>query len=399
MKKKCAQRLSVLFTLFFLSLSLMVVFLPESLPSMDYIQTYTHLSLGEKISPFSLQDTLNEDDRRYLGMNKTMVDVHKKKKFFLKDIQADYIILEFLNRYCVSCLSQAPIINRLYQNILHDESLCDRIKILGIGVGNNQKEMHQFRSEKKVCFPVVPDPEFAAYEAIGNPGGTPYFLILRKTPEGEFLAESRLGIIENEGLFLDTLKELLPLDVVSFKSRVREHMQLETRALEHQIFLSEEDVREKIKQRISQEHERQQVFLRKQDIVDYGEIYMADSISSDGKKRWFAKVFVKAPVCDVCHPVYFLLIFSEQGIVTDFMPLYITKFGNSPFIFEDIEKLRGKIIGRDLEKTYQFQPEYDSITGATMSVSLVFKSLNKAKGLYQRLQKDGYISKNLTSPK
>jgi len=180
MEKKFAQRISVLFSLFFLSLSLMFIFLPEPLSSMDYTQTYTNLSLGEKISSFSLQDTLNEEDRRYLGMNKGMFDFNKKKFFFLKEIQADYIILEFLNRYCVSCLSQAPIINRLYRKILHDDSLRDRIKILGIGVGNNQKEMHQFRTDNKVSFPIVPDQEFAAYEAIGDPGGTPYFLILRK---------------------------------------------------------------------------------------------------------------------------------------------------------------------------------------------------------------------------
>lgn len=399
MEKKFAQRLSVLFSLFFLSLSLMFIFLPEPLPSMDYTQTYTNLSLGEKISPFSLQDTLNEEDRRYLGMKKGMFDFNKKKFFFLKEIQADYIILEFLNRYCVSCLSQAPIINRLYQKILHDESLRDRIKILGIGVGNNQKEMHQFRSDNKVSFPMLPDPEFAAYEAIGDPGGTPYFLVLRKAPEGELLAESRLGLIENEDLFLDKLKELLHLDLVSFKRRVRERMKLETRILEHQIFLSEEDVREKIKQRILQGDKQQQLSLRKKNITDYGEIYMADIISSEGKKRWFVKVYIRSPVCDVCHPVYFLLIFSEQGIVTDFTPLYITKYGNSPLVFEDIQKLRGKIIGRDLEKTYQFQPEYDSITGATMSVSLVFNSLNKAKGLYKKLQKDGYMSEILSTPK
>ena len=399
MKKKFAQRLSVLFSLFFLSLSLMFIFLPEPLPSMDYTQTYTNLSLGGKISPFSLQNTLNEEDRRYLGMNKGMFDFNKKNFFSLKEIQADYIILEFLNRYCISCLGQAPIINRLYRKILHDESMRDRIKILGIGVGNNQKEMHQFRSENKVSFPMLPDQEFAAYEAIGDPGGTPYFLILRKTPEGELLAETRLGLIENEDLFLDKLKELLPLDLVSFKRRVRERMKLETRILEHQIFLSEEDVREKIKQRILQEDKHQQLSLRKKNITDYGEIYMADIISSEGKKRWFAKVYVRAPVCDVCHPVYFLLIFSEQGIVTDFTPLYITKYGNSPLISEDIQKLREGIIGRDLEKMHQFQPEYDSITGATMSVSLVFNSLNKAKGLYKKLQKDGYMSKILSTPK
>jgi len=388
-----------LFSLFFLSLSVLFIFLPEPLPSMDYTQTYTNVSLGEKISPFSLQDTLDEEDRRYLGMDKGVFRFNKKEIFFLKEIQADYIILEFLNRYCVSCLSQAPVINRLYTKILHDENLRDRIKILGIGVGNNQKEMHQFKSEKKVCFPMIPDPEFVAYEAIGDPGGTPYFLILRKTPEGELVAESRLGLIINENLFLDNLKELLPLDLASFKRKVSERMRLETRILEQQIFLSEEDVQEKIKQRILKDDKQQRLSLKKKNIADYGEIYMADIISSEGKKRWFAKVCIRAPVCDVCHPIYFLLIFSEQGIVTDFTPLYITKYGNSPLVSEEIQKLRGEIMGRDIVKTHQFQPEYDSITGATMSVSLIFNSLNKAKGLYQRLQEGGYISKNINTSK
>ena len=211
------------------------------------------------------------------------------------------------------------------------------------------------------------------------------------------LAESRLGLIENEKFFLDKLKELLPLDLASFKKRVRQGMKLETRMLEHQISLSEEDIQERIQQTILQEDNQMRLSIKKRNIADYGELYTVDTVfPEEGKKRWFAKVYIRSPVCDICHPIYFLLIFSERGIVANFIPLYLTKYGNSPFTFEDIRKLRGKIVGRDLEKTYQFQPEHDSVTGATMSVSLIFNSLNKARGLYQKLQEDGYISQIFT---
>ncbi|MGA1875897.1 MAG: TlpA disulfide reductase family protein [bacterium] len=358
--------------------------------AINYSDLDPNLPFGQKVPLISLLNTLTEEECHYLGVHRRSLPFYQKKNFSLKEIQADYIILEFLNRYCVSCLSQAPIIDKLYRKVMQDDTLRDRVKVLAIGVGNNQREVQQFRDEKKVSFPMIPDPEFEAYDALGNPGGTPFLLIIRKTSEGEILAESHLGFIENEEILFRKVQELFSFDMASFQDEAADYVSFEGKIWEPPISLTEEVIQDHIGRSILQGDGQKHLSIQKKDLSGYGHVYIADLSAPEGRGRWFAKVYIKAPVCDVCHPVYFLLIFNEEGIVTDFVPLYITKYGNIPITSQDIQNLKGRIVGRNLENKYQFHPEYDSITGATISTSLIFHGLNKAGGLYRELQRQGY---------
>ncbi|MEW5803339.1 MAG: TlpA disulfide reductase family protein [bacterium] len=421
MMRMMQGKISLLISLLLVPLFVSLMFLlPVLIPAGDYPKIRSQLQAGGKVPVIPLRDTLTREERLYLGIPTSLFDFYfyKNRVFSLQEIQADYIVLEFLNRYCVSCMAQAPILNNLYQKISKDKILRDRIKMLAVGAGNNSKEIQRFQEEKMVSFPIIPDPEFAAYEAFGNPGGTPYLLILRQSPDGVLLARSYLGLIKNEDILLAELKKLASLDLASFMETVHENP--EKKALEaHQSKTiepswSEEEIQNKIRQvilngekikdqklpgekeRLGKEH---RLSIQKKDWPGYPEndgLYIIDSLSpagkaeEAGKRRWFAKVYNRFPLCDVCHPIYFLIIFNENGVVTDFLPLHITKYGNEPLSTVDTRKLKEKIVGRHLTHTYQFQPEYDSVTGATMSISLVFDTLNKARGLYQQLQQAGY---------
>lgn len=353
---------------------------------------------GEKIPSLSLQNTLTRKERRYLGLRSWLFHFGEDETFSLDDIQADYIVLEFFNRYCVSCLAQAPVLGELYQKISEDKSLSSRIKMLAVGVGNTHRETERFRVEKNVPFPVIPDPEFEAYDALGNPGGTPYLLILRRSPEGVLLAKSYLGLIKNGDILLTELRKLISLDLASFQKIVQEERQAEAvdaaRPSPIQFSWSEEEIKKKIQQAILHGNSKPRLSFNKKSWPQYQNVYIVDMIDSSSlaqKKRWFAKLYSRPPLCDVCHPIYFLLIFNQQGIVTHFLPLHITKYENLLITAADSQKLQGRIVGRDLKHNYQFRPEYDSISGATMSVSLIFDSLNKAGELYRKLQQEGYI--------
>ncbi len=373
-------------TLFSLLISLVFMSsLPRISLSMDYYQTHTNLSLGKKIPLIPLINSLTENEREYLGIKRKLLSFSKKKNFYLKEIEADLIILEFFNRYCFSCLAQAPILNRFYQKILQDSTLRDRIKVLAVGVGNNPKEIQQFRQEKKVPFPLIPDPDFEAYESIGDPGGTPFFLILRKTESEELLAESHLGLIADENLFLNKVKDILDLDIASFQIKMQEHLPQEVKKSEPQVSLSDDRIQEKIIACLDPQKKYNPI-ITKFSLSHSEQIYIIDFNKSD---RIFAKVFYRSPVCDLCHPVYFLLLFDKKGVIKDFLPLYITKYGNIPITTEDEQKLKEKIIGRNLTKQHRFQPEFDSVTGATISVSIIFRTLNKARELYLKLQQKG----------
>ena len=61
---------------------------------------------------------------------------------------------------------QAPRFNKLYSAIQEDPGLSSKVKIMGIGVGNNKKEAAMFREERGVQFPILPDPKFKVYEEL-----------------------------------------------------------------------------------------------------------------------------------------------------------------------------------------------------------------------------------------
>ncbi|MEW6378249.1 MAG: TlpA disulfide reductase family protein [bacterium] len=373
---------------------LLFLLVPALFPARGNLDADTRLRAGKKIPAIPLLNTLTQEERRYLGLRRGFFSFREESFFSLDDIQADYIVLEFLNRYCVSCLAQAPLLNTLYQKISRDSSLQGRIKFLAVGAGNNKRETQRFRAEKKVPFPIIPDPEFEAYEALGNPGGTPYLLILRQSPEGVLLAKSHLGLIQNADTLFAELKELVSLDLASFQRKIQEHRHLEVvqaRPRSIQLSWSEKEIRGKIQQAILHGDTKQRLSFQKKNLPEYQDIYIVDSLPLAGRKRWVAKVYTRPPLCDVCHPIYFLLIFNGQGVVTNFIPLHITKYDNLSITAADAENLEKRIVGRHLTKNYQFRPEYDSISGATMSISLIFDSLNKAGGLYRKLQQAGYL--------
>lgn len=350
------------------------------------------LDLGKNIPTLLLVNTLTEQEREYLGIRQKGFSLLSKKQFALKDIQAEFILLEFLNRYCVSCLTQSLVLDSLYHKMQADPFLRHRVKILAIGVGNNEREVQQFREEKNFSFPMIPDPDFMAYDAIGDPGGTPYYLIVRKTPEGQLLTESHLGLVPSEEQLFQKFKDLISFETASLQLERPKDPGLEGKKVNISLTFTEKEIQEKIIQSIRRNKDGAQLQIKKIDLPEYGPIYLVESSQESGW-RWFARIYTRSPICDVCHPVHFLIIFDHLGVVMDLHPLHVTKYGNIPLASHEVTKLRERVVGRDLGRSYNFQPEYDSVTGATISISLIFNSLNKSSGLFRKLKEEGYILK------
>ena len=60
---------------------------------------------------FDLPSSTNE--QRYLGLTPDV----KKQKLTIADINAELVVVEFMNRYCPSCQAQVPIMNRAFDLI------------------------------------------------------------------------------------------------------------------------------------------------------------------------------------------------------------------------------------------------------------------------------------------
>lgn len=129
-----------------------------------------------KISALELPAPQNERDRTYLGLEGSGT-------FKLNQIKTRILIIEILNSYCPHCQHSAPRVNTLYRSIQERADLRDKIKIIGIGIGDSPDEMEAFKQEYLVTFPLIPDPS----SDIGNTFGvkaTPTFIGIRLNGQG-----------------------------------------------------------------------------------------------------------------------------------------------------------------------------------------------------------------------
>jgi CRISPR/Cas system-associated endonuclease/helicase Cas3 len=58
---------------------------------------------------------------------------------------------------------------------------------------------------------------------------------------------------------------------------------------------------------------------------------------------------------------------------------------------KEIEKIKGRLVGRSILQPTDFDPQVDSVSSATMTAALIVDSVNKAKNLYDGLRSKGYI--------
>ena len=60
---------------------------------------------------FVFDGGLSDSERAYLGLQES-------GPFSISQIQADLVLVEFLNVYCYACVQQAPIMNEVYSIIM-----------------------------------------------------------------------------------------------------------------------------------------------------------------------------------------------------------------------------------------------------------------------------------------
>jgi len=128
--------------------------------------------------------------------------------FKVNQIKAKVVIIQIFSMYCPYCQADAPNVNRLYGLIENNPQFKDKIKIIGIGVGNSQFEVGVFKKKYKVEFPLIPDADFKIHKIVGEVR-TPYFVVAKldgsKPPQ---VIYSKLGAHEDVEVFLAQIVKL-----------------------------------------------------------------------------------------------------------------------------------------------------------------------------------------------
>ena len=95
--------------------------------------------------------------------------------------------------------------NELYRAIQSNKDLKNKIKLIGIGVGNSDFEVNFFGKKYEVPFPLFSDEDYTIHKALGEVR-TPYFIGVRLKNDGRNeVFYSKLGGFKDANKFLKSM--------------------------------------------------------------------------------------------------------------------------------------------------------------------------------------------------
>jgi len=114
------------------------------------------------------------------------------RSFEFEQVKADILIVDVFDMYCRVCQYSVPTVNEFYR-ALRQSDLRDRVKPVGVGLGDSEMEVDLYRQRFKAPFPLLPDPDRKAGKTF-QVSKTPTVLVLQRGADGQFqIIERHLG--------------------------------------------------------------------------------------------------------------------------------------------------------------------------------------------------------------
>jgi len=345
------------------------------------------LEPGDTFPLIFLDQPSAHEEQNYLRLSPE----HKNQKITIADINAELIVIEFMNRYCPSCQAQVPIMNKAFDLIEKQPEIKNKVRLIGIGSGNNDEEIKGFRTEQEIPFPLFPDPEFIAYDAIGDPGGTPFTILVRRINNRFIVLSTHLGRVASAENLVKDIQDALAVDPQAVHTLAKEKMlpRADNRVLK--LTLTEKEIVQKVRQSMQKnfkpEKNAASITISKINLPGSGIVYRGARTEKGKSNILYAKLISRNPTCDVCHGIHFIVTFDRKGIIKDFFPLHLTKYGNVNWSAADVDFMKNKTAGRSLQQHKTFNPKVDAVSMATMSSALIYNSLNKLQATVAELQR------------
>ncbi len=162
---------------------------------------------GQTLPDFQLTVPKDAADKSYLGLSGGFFSFGGGT-FKVHQLKAQAVIIQIFSMYCPHCQKDAPNVNTLYSMIEQSPRSRGKIKLLGIGAGNNPFEVGVFKKKYQIKFPLFPDADFIIHKKAGEVR-TPYFIVIKIMPDGSHkVIYSKLGSFGDPARFLDTVINL-----------------------------------------------------------------------------------------------------------------------------------------------------------------------------------------------
>ena len=199
MKKNRAIHLSLLFTALLFLCSGCAHLTPTPHP-----ETTPAPAVGEQLPAINLTSPTDKSIRTYLGLTETGI-----KTFSPTQIDCEILLIEIFSMYCPFCQREAPDVNKLFKLMQNDQNLSQRIKLIGIGVGNSAFEVGIFKNKYNVEFPLFADANFIIHKQLGQVR-TPFFIAIASGgKKKDQILLTKLGSFSSPKKFLRSLAGLI----------------------------------------------------------------------------------------------------------------------------------------------------------------------------------------------
>lgn len=166
-------------------------------------------AVGGQLPDFELSVPADANDKAYLALPGSIL--FGRSTFKAPQIQAPVVILQVFSMYCPHCQDDAPNVNSLYRLIESNPATKGKIKIIGIGAGNNPYEVGIFKKRYQIPFALFPDANFAIHKKLGEVR-TPFFIVIKIQSDGTHkVVYSHLASFGDPKQFLNSVIKLTDL--------------------------------------------------------------------------------------------------------------------------------------------------------------------------------------------
>jgi len=172
-------------------------------PGTGAAQVAAGLRVGDFFPSCRLVWLRAKQDAAYLGMPAAAGSLA------LRQVPADYLLVELFNEYCQLCQKETPVYNQLFKRIQDDLRLARRMKIIGLGVGSSNRQVAKFRRQRGVLFPLFADHRREVFDCLGQPELPVLYLLKRHGHAGFRLVFQHTGHLSDLARFIDTLVKLV----------------------------------------------------------------------------------------------------------------------------------------------------------------------------------------------
>lgn len=158
------------------------------------------LAVGEDFPDCRLA-LLGKEDRDYLGLSEA------SRWLELSELKARFVLIQLYNTLCNECVRETKKLTRFFKTVEDDPVLKGQLKILGVGVYDDNRSVVRFKKHYDVLYPLFSDKHGQIFECLGQ-AELPLAYLIRARGDGTWAIELiKRGYFEPNDTFLHTLRQ------------------------------------------------------------------------------------------------------------------------------------------------------------------------------------------------